>query len=89
MIKAIAASGTKLAEDDYSPGSFFSKLERGVYWLDPGKRGEGLNLADFAAQRFGPAFTVETGMRQPFASRVQQHLQSVAAAVKLLEERHR
>lgn len=39
-IRAVAASGTKLAPEDYSPGSFFQRLERGVYWLDAGKRGE-------------------------------------------------
>lgn len=89
MIKAVAASGAKLAAEDYSPGVFFSKLERGVYWLDPGKRGEGLNLVDFAAQTYGPGFTVETGMRQPFARRVQQHLLTVKTAVKLFEERYR
>ena len=88
MIKAVAASGVKLAADDYSPGSFFSKLERGVYWLDPTKRGEGLNLADFAAYKYGPAFTVETGMRQPFTSRVRQHLLTVEAAVKKFQERY-
>jgi hypothetical protein len=89
IIKAVAASGAKLAAEDYSPGTFFSKLERGVYWLDPSMRGEGLNLVDFAAHRYGPGFTVETGMRQPFARRVQQHLLSVEAAVRLFEDRHR
>jgi hypothetical protein len=83
----VAGSGAKLAAEDYSPGAFFTKLERGVYWLDPGKRGEGLNLIDFAAHT--PGFTVETGMRQPFARRVQQHLLIVKTAVKLLEERYR
>ena len=52
MIKAVAGSGAKLAAENYSPGAFFSKLERGVYWLDPSKRGEGLNLVDFAAQKY-------------------------------------
>ena len=89
MIQAVAASGAKLAAEDYAPGSFFAKLQRGVYWLDPSKRGEGLNLVDFAAQKHGPGFTVETGMRQPFASRVHQHLLTVEAAVKLFEERYR
>lgn len=89
MIKAVASSGAKLAAEDYSPGAFFTKLERGAYWLDPSKRGEGLNLVDFAAQKYGPGFTVETGMRQPFARRVQQHLLTVETAVKLFEERYR
>lgn len=89
MIRAVTAAGAKLAADDYSPGAFFSKLERGVYWLDPSKRGEGLNLVDFAAQKYGPGFTVETGMRQPFARRVDQHLLTVQTAVRLFEERYR
>jgi hypothetical protein len=89
MIKAVATSGAKLAAEDYSPGAFFSKIERGVYWLDPSKRGEGLNLADFAAQKYGLGFTVETGVRQPFARRVDQHLLTVKTAVKLFEERYR
>eukprot|EP01052_Picozoa_sp_SAG31_P011374 SAG31_NODE_642_length_13301_cov_14.143084_5_plen_77_part_00 len=38
--------------------------------LDAGKRGEGLNLADFGADQYGPAFTVETGLFLPFQSRV-------------------
>ena len=88
-IKAVAGSGAKLAAEDCSPGAFFTKLERGIYWLDPGKRGEGLNLIDFAAHMYGPGFTVETGMRQPFARRVQQHLLTVTTAVKLFEERYR
>ena len=78
-----------MAPDDYSPGSFFSKLEQGVFWLDPSKRGEGLNLADFAANRYGAAFTVETGMRQPFEHRVRMQMLTVQAAVRVFEERYR
>ena len=53
MIPAVAQSGSKLALADYLPGSFFTKSERGVFWLDSQKQGEGLNLADFAANRYG------------------------------------
>ena len=87
-IRAVAASGTKLAPEDYSPGSFFQRLERGVYWLDAGQRGEGLNLVDFAARQYGLGFTIETGMRGPFHDRVRQHLLVVQTAVKLFEERY-
>ena len=86
-IQAIAASGAKRAAEDYSPGSFFTKLDRGVYWLDPSQRGEGLNLIDFAATKYGPGFTIETGMRQPFEQRVQQHKLVVQTAAKVFEER--
>lgn len=87
-IKAVADTGTKLAPDDYSPGRFFSKLHRGAFWLDPAQRGEGLNLIDFAAAKFGPGFTIETGMRQPFAHRVRLQMLTVQTAVKVFEERH-
>lgn len=85
---AVAASGGELAPEEYSPGSFFEKLEPGVFWLDPSKRGEGLNLADYAAARYGPSFTIETGMRGPFERRVRQHMLIVQTAVKLFEQRH-
>lgn len=88
-ILAVKGAGTKLAPDTYSPGSFFSRLQRGIYWLDAGKRGEGLNLADFAAQYHGPAFTVETGMRQPFADRVHQQCLTVRTMVRVFEERYK
>lgn len=87
-IRAVGAAGAKLAADDYSPGSFFSKLERGVFWLDPGQRGEGLNLADFAANKYGCSFTVETGMRQPFEQRVRLSMLTVQTMVKVFEERY-
>jgi hypothetical protein len=85
---AVAAMGTKMAAESYSPGSFFTRLQRGVYWLDPSERGEGLNLVDFASRKYGPGFTIETGMRQPFEKRVDQHLRVVQTAVDLFGERH-
>lgn len=87
-IRAVAAAGAELAPETYSPGTFFERRERGVYWLHPGQRGEGLNLIDFAANTYGPGFTVETGMRGPLAQRVEQHLTVVQAAVKVFEARH-
>jgi len=86
--RAVAAGGSELAPDSYSPGSFFEKLERGVFWLDAGKRGEGLNLVDFAAKQYGPAFTIETGMQCPFEERVRQHLLVVKTAVGVFERRY-
>ncbi len=88
-IEAVAASGAALAPEEYSPGSFFERLQRGVYWLDPSQRGEGLNLADYAAAKYGPSFTIETGMKGPFEQRVGQHLLIVQTAVKVFEERYR
>lgn len=86
--QAVKASGSELAPEKYSPGSFFEKLEPGVFWLDAQKRGEGLNLIDFAAKRYGPGFTIETGMQCPFEERVRQHLLVVQTAVDLFEQRH-
>jgi hypothetical protein len=85
--EAVAASGAKMAAEDYSPGSFFTRLQEGVYWLDPSVRGEGLNLVDFAASKYGPGFTVETGMRQPFSRRVEQQMLVAKTAVALFAER--
>ncbi len=86
-IAAVAAGGAELAADAYSPGDFFERLERGVYWLDPSKRGEGLNFADFASAKYGPSFTIESGMKGPFEQRVRQHLTVVQTAVSIFEER--
>jgi hypothetical protein len=87
-IRTVVASGVKLVPEDYSPGGFFERRERGVYWLDASRRGEGLNLIDFAARKYGPGFTIETGMRAPFANRVRQHVALVQSAVKVFEERY-
>ena len=86
-IAAARADGAKLAPDEYSPGGFFEKLERGLYWLDPGKRGEGFNLVDFAAKEYGPGFTIESGMQAPLADRVRRQLILVQTGVKVFEER--
>ncbi|MGE0757284.1 MAG: hypothetical protein AB7O38_09700 [Pirellulaceae bacterium] len=87
-IRAVAAGSGELAPESYSPGSFFERLERGVYWLDPSARGEGLNLVDFAARQYGPGFTIESGMKAPFAQRVTQQLAVVETAVRVFEERY-
>jgi hypothetical protein len=87
--RAVAAGGSELAPDSYSPGSFFEKLERGVFWLDAGKRGEGLNLVDFAAKQYGPGFTIETGMQCSFEERVQQQLLILQTAVGVFEQRYK
>lgn len=87
-VRAVAASGSVLAPENYSAGSFFERIERGVFWLDASKRGEGLNLVDFAAKQYGPGFTIETGMQCPFEERVGQHLLVVQTAVKVFEQRY-
>lgn len=88
MIAAVAASGAALAPSDYLPGSFFTKGPRSVFWLNPQQRGEGFNLADFAAHTYGLAFTIETGMERPFAERV--HTAKIVAqkAIEVFARRH-
>ena len=88
-IQAIADSGAVLVEDDYSPGSFFTCSERGVYWLDASKRGEGLNLMDYASHFHGLAFGTEMGMYGSFEQRVSLGILTVQSAVKVFEERYR
>lgn len=87
-IRAVRDSGAGLVDEGYSPGSFFRKLERGVFYLEASVRGEGLNLVDYAAHEYGPAFTMETGMRQPFEQRVRAAVRVVQAAVSVFEQRH-
>ncbi|MBT3601514.1 MAG: hypothetical protein HN521_00475 [Candidatus Latescibacteria bacterium] len=88
IIGAVAKSGAALAPEDYLPGSFFSKGERGVYWLNAQTRGEGLNLTDFAARTYGPAFTIETGMRTGFQHRVETSLLAAQTAINIFESRY-
>jgi len=88
IIQAVSESGAELMPEDYLPGSFFTKGQRSVYWLNPQKRGEGLNLADFAASKYGPSFTIETGMSGGFQRRVGNAMLAAQTAVKVFEERH-
>ena len=87
-IRAVRDSGARLVDETYSPGSFFRKLERGVFYLEAAVRGEGLNLVDYAAHEYGPAFTIETGMRLPFQERVHAATTVAQAAVRAFEGRH-
>ena len=59
-----------------------------MFWLDASVRGEGLNLADFGAAVYGPAFTVETGMKNPMSSRVALQKLTVQTAVDVFEQRY-
>ena len=85
-IQAIADSGTTLSSDDYSTSPWFTSSEKGVYWLDAKIRGEGLNLADYAAHFFGLAFGTEMGMYGTFEKRFSLAMLTVQTAVKVFEE---
>jgi len=41
-----------------------------------------------AARRYGPGFTIETGMCQDFIKRLRMHKTVVQSAVKVFEERY-
>ena len=87
-LAAINDANTPLPPEDYLPGTFFTKGPLGVYWLNAGQRGEGLNLVDYAAAVYGPSFTIETGMKRSFAERVATSKLAAQKAVEVFEERH-
>ena len=92
VAQTVAATGTPLVDPDdpegYAASSHFEALGPGVFWLNASVRGEGLNLADFGAAQYGPAFTVETGLIGDFAARVAMQKLTVQTAVKVFEERY-
>ena len=95
VIQAIAGSGTVLASDEDVLGgipieqTWFTRSEKGLYWLDANIRGEGLNLADFASRTYGLAFGTEMGMYGSFEKRVSLALITVRTAVGVFEQRYR
>lgn len=95
VIAAQLADGTELAEDEDVLGgvpleqTWFSRTQKGVYWLDATVRGEGLNLMDYVSREYGLAFGTEMGMYGSFEQRVRQALTTVRAAVSVFEERYR
>ena len=88
MLDAIAGSETPLVAADYIHQTFFERDEDGVQWLLARNRGEGLNLADFAADQYGPSFTIETGMQRSFQSRVDAAVLAAQTAVSVFEDRY-
>jgi hypothetical protein len=95
VIAAQLETGTELAEDNDVLGgvpleqTWFSRSEKGVYWLDASVRGEGLNLMDFVSRHYGLAFGTEMGMYGSFEQRVRQGMVTVQTAVSVFEERYR
>jgi hypothetical protein len=94
-IKAVADSGATLASDTDILGNrpleetWFTRSEKGVYWLDATVRGEGLNLADYASRLYGLAFGTEMGMYGSFEKRVSLGMLTVQTAVHGFEQRYR
>jgi hypothetical protein len=93
-INAIIDSGATLASDSDILGNvpleqtWFTRSEKGVYWLDANVRGEGLNLADYASRHYGLAFGTEMGMYGSFEKRVRLGILTVQTAVQVFEERY-
>ena len=86
MDQARAFSGCELEQTAFCD---CTGLKRPLGCRDAGHRGEGLNLADFGADQYGPAFTVETGMFLPFASRVRTAKLVVQTLLDVFAARHR
>ena len=63
--------------------TWFTRSEKGVYWLDANIRGEGVNLADYASRTYGLAFGTEMGMYGSFEHRVSLGM----LTVQTMEER--
>lgn len=88
MLDAVRQSGAPMVAADYMHRSFFEKDPEGVLWLLANNRGEGLNLSDFAADRYGLAFTIETAMQLPFDDRVETSVLAAQTAVATFEQRY-
>ena len=88
-IAAIEASGATLARDDDTHMPWFDQSEKAVFWLDANKRGEGLNLMDYASRHYGLAFGTEMGMYGSFAHRLELAMITVKTAVSVFEDRYR
>lgn len=73
--------------------SFYSRAGPGAYWVDPNitsppRLGEGLNATDYAAEHYGLAFTVETGMHGTFEERKESAILSVQTGVQEFENQY-
>ncbi len=90
VANAVAETGTTLHDgaEGYAASEHFEELGPGVFWLNADVRGQGLNLADFGAAHYGPAFTVETGLKGPLADRVAMQKLTVHTAVSVFEQRY-
>ena len=89
IIGEIAATGVTLAGQGDAPSKWFTSSQQAVFWLDATRRGEGLNLMDYASRRHGMAFGTEMGMYGSFARRVELALTTVRTGVRVFEERYR
>lgn len=78
------------ADDERPTDGFYRKSSRGAYWVDPHatdppRLGEGLNAVDFAADRYGLAVTLETGMGGSCGQRTDDAVAAVRAAIEFLD----
>ena len=88
ILTAVEKSGAPMVAKEYMHKAFFEKDAEGVLWLIAQDRGEGLNLADFSAAHYGPAFTIETGMQNSFAHRVSTAVLAAQTAVEVFARRY-
>lgn len=76
--------------DDPPDEPFYTRAGPGAYWVDPNltsppRSGEGLNATDYAAEHYGLAYTLETGMYGSFEERVDAAVLSVRTGVREFE----
>lgn len=73
--------------------SFYSRAGDGCYWVDPNltsppRLGEGFNATDYAAEKYGLSYTLETGMYGSLDSRIDMAITSVQTGVGEFERLH-
>lgn len=80
--------------EEHRDESFYSRAGDGAYWVDPNltsppRLGEGFNATDYAAEQYGLAYTLETGMYGSLEQRVDTAVTSIQTGVRAFERRHR
>lgn len=80
--------------EDRPDESFYSRACDGGYWVDPNltsppRLGEGLNATDYAAEKYGLAYTLECGMYGSLDLRIDAALTSIQTGVQIFENNHK
>lgn len=91
----VLAEPTRTVAYDTEPPEepFYSRAGDGIYWVDPNltsppRLGEGLNATDYAAEHYGLAYTMETGMYGSLEHRTRATVDAVRTGIAAFERRH-
>jgi hypothetical protein len=91
----VLSEPTRTVAHDADPPDepFYSRAGDGAYWVDPNltsppRLGEGLNATDYAAEKYGLAYTLETGMYGSLEHRTRAAVRSVQTGVRAFERLH-